>query len=285
MADFIDDSKASLQLRNYYLNRDFRQDGAKQAKAAEWAQGFVTRFESGFTEGPIGLGLDAIGELGVKLDSSSDRRGTGLLPFGPTSKEPVDEYSELGLTAKLRVDQNVLRLGTLQPWLPVVIFNDTRLLPSTFQGGMLTSQALDGLTFDGGRLTQANPRDSSAREKIGFGSAISDAFDFAGGSWATASACAPTCATSTAAAMAKSVPAKSTTATSTASLVSAMAGTGSVPAGRSSPATAASHRSMAAPPMSSTWSPCMTSPMPTRTPGSCAMTTTLPRWACPGCPS
>lgn len=184
MADFIDDSKASLQLRNYYLNRDFRQDGAKQAKAAEWAQGFVSRFESGFTEGPIGLGLDAIGELGVKLDSSSDRRGTGLLPFGPTSKEPVDDYSELGLTAKLRVDKNVLRLGTLQPWLPVVIFNDTRLLPSTFQGGMLTSQALDGLTFDGGRLTQANPRDSSAREKIGFGSATSDAFDFAGGSYA-----------------------------------------------------------------------------------------------------
>ena len=31
--------------------------------------------------------LDALGELGLKLDSSPDRRGTGLLPFGPNSHE------------------------------------------------------------------------------------------------------------------------------------------------------------------------------------------------------
>lgn len=184
MADFVEDSKASLQLRNYYLNRDFRQEGAQQAKAAEWGQGFITRFESGYTEGPLGLGLDAIGELGLKLDSSSDRRGTGLLPFGPTSKEPVDNYSELGLTAKLRVDKNVLRLGTLHPTLPVALLNDTRLLPTTFQGGMFTSQAVDGLTFDGGRLTRANLRDSSGRDEMGYGKFSSDAFDFAGGNYA-----------------------------------------------------------------------------------------------------
>ncbi len=183
-AGFADDSKASLQLRNYYLNRDFRHDGAGQAKAAEWAQGFVARFESGFSEGPLGVGLDAIGALGVKLDSSRDRRGTGLLPFGPDSQEPVDDYSELGLTAKLKVADNTLRLGTLLPWLPVAIYNDTRLLPSTFQGGMLTSQALPGLTFNGGRLTRANLRDSSSRDTLGYGSASSDAFDFAGGTYA-----------------------------------------------------------------------------------------------------
>lgn len=184
MAGVIDDSKASLELRNFYLNRDFRQESARQAKAAEWGQGFIARFESGFTEGPVGVGLDAIGELGVKLDSSRDRRGTGLLPFGPVSKEPVDDYSELGLTAKLRVSKSVLRLGTLQPWLPIAIYNDTRLLPSTFQGGMLTSRDIEGLTVDGGRLTRSNLRDSSGRDEIGYGSAMSDAFDFAGGSYA-----------------------------------------------------------------------------------------------------
>jgi len=184
MAGFIDDSKASLELRNFYLNRDFRQAGASQAKAAEWGQGFIARVESGFTEGRVGVGLDAIGELGIKLDSSRDRRGTGLLPFDPASKEPVDDYSELGLTAKLRVSKSVLRLGTLQPWLPIAIYNDTRLLPSTFQGGMLTSQNVAGLTFDGGRLTHSNLRDSSGRDEIGYGRATSDAFDFAGGSYA-----------------------------------------------------------------------------------------------------
>lgn len=184
MAGFVEDSKASLQLRNYYLNRDFRHDGAKQAKAAEWAQGFITRFESGFTEGEFGLGLDAIGELGLKLDSSRDSRGTGLLPFGPTSQEPVDDYSELGLTAKMRWQRNVLRLGTLHPTLPVALLNDTRLLPTTFQGGMINSQALDGLTFDAGRLTRVNLRDSSSRDEMGYGKARSDAFDLIGGSYA-----------------------------------------------------------------------------------------------------
>ena len=84
LAGFIEDSKGSLELRNFYLNRDFRQAGAPQSKAEEWAQGFTARIESGFTEGTVGVGLDAIGELGVKLDSSPDRRGTGLLPFDPT---------------------------------------------------------------------------------------------------------------------------------------------------------------------------------------------------------
>ncbi|WP_439331775.1 OprD family outer membrane porin, partial [Pseudomonas viridiflava] len=39
-ADFISDSKATLDTRNFYMNRDFRQSGAAQSKAEEWAQGF-----------------------------------------------------------------------------------------------------------------------------------------------------------------------------------------------------------------------------------------------------
>jgi len=37
-AAFIEDSKASVELRNFYMNRDFRQEGAAQSKAEEWAQ-------------------------------------------------------------------------------------------------------------------------------------------------------------------------------------------------------------------------------------------------------
>lgn len=183
-ADFVGDSKASLELRNVYINRDFRQEGAPQSKAAEWGQGFITRFESGFTKGTVGVGLDALGELGVKLDSSRDRRGTGLLPFDPVTKEPVDDYSELGLTAKLRASKSTLRLGTLQPTLPIALYNDTRLLPSTFTGGMLTSQEFDGLTLNAGRLTETNLRDSSSRDDIGYAGQTTDHFDFAGGTWA-----------------------------------------------------------------------------------------------------
>ena len=74
-ADFIKDSRASLELRNFYFNRDFRQDGAMQHKAEEWAQGFLLRYESGFTEGPLGFGVDALGLLGVKLGDGGRLRG------------------------------------------------------------------------------------------------------------------------------------------------------------------------------------------------------------------
>ncbi|HBP2721284.1 TPA: OprD family porin, partial [Pseudomonas aeruginosa] len=49
-ADLVEDSHASLELRNFYFNRDFRQEGASQSKAEEWAQGFLLRYESGYTE-------------------------------------------------------------------------------------------------------------------------------------------------------------------------------------------------------------------------------------------
>ncbi|MBG4370744.1 outer membrane porin, OprD family, partial [Pseudomonas aeruginosa] len=78
-ADLVEDSHASLELRNFYFNRDFRQSGARD-NADEWAQGFLLRLESGFSEGTVGFGVDAIGLLGFKLDSGGGRGGTGLLP-------------------------------------------------------------------------------------------------------------------------------------------------------------------------------------------------------------
>ncbi|MDE3736732.1 OprD family porin [Pseudomonas resinovorans] len=193
-AEFIKDSKASLELRNFYFNRDFRQENAPQAKAKEWAQGFLLRYESGYTEGTVGVGVDALGLLGVKLDSSADRSNTGLLKRDRESGRAQDEYGELGLTAKLRASKSVLKVGTLLPKLPVVQYNDSRLLPQTFQGGHLNSMELDGLTFDAGQLKQVNQRDSSDYEDMSISTVgvknvrvrtgtTSDEFNFAGASY------------------------------------------------------------------------------------------------------
>ena len=190
-AEFIKDSKASLELRNFYFNRDYRQDNAAQSRQEEWAQGFLLRYESGFTEGMIGVGLDAIGLVGVKLDSSPDRAGSGLLKrHSDTSQGAQDEYGELGLTAKLRASRSVLKLGTLQPKVPTILANDSRLLPQTFKGGQLTSLELEGLTLDAGRLSQVNQRDSSDYQDMAITTTgvknirtrhvSSDRFDFAG---------------------------------------------------------------------------------------------------------
>jgi hypothetical protein len=183
-ADFVKDSSATLTTRNFYLNRDFRQSGAPQSKAEEWAQGFITEIQSGYTEGPVGFGLDALGELGIKLDSGPGRRGGGLLPYGPDSNEPVDNYSEMGMTAKMRFAKSQLKIGTLMPIHPLAFYNDMRLLPSTFTGGLLTSNDIEGLTFTAGRLTKANGRDSSSNDDIGYAGQRSSHLDLVGGDYA-----------------------------------------------------------------------------------------------------
>jgi len=193
LAAFVADSKALLDTRNFYMNRDFRQHGAAQAKAEEWAQGFMLRFESGYTEGPIGVGFDAIGLLGVKLDSSPDRVGTGILKSDREApKRAQDEYGEADLTAKLRASNSTLKLGTLQPVLPALMRNDSRLLPQTFRGAWFNSNELEGLSLDLGYIDRVNQRDSSdnqemsvfnaGKRNIVLGSATtSDEFLFAGG--------------------------------------------------------------------------------------------------------
>ncbi len=168
-AAFIEDTKAGLELRNFYFNRDYR-EGAGQNKQDEWAQGFILRIESGFTEGTVGFGIDALGLLGVKLDSGRGSVGTGLLPgtYADGDKAP-DDYSSLGLAAKFKVSETILKVGTLQPKNMAISSSDSRLLPQTFQGAQIVSKEIEGLTLDGGYLNRANHRNSSNNEGLAYG--------------------------------------------------------------------------------------------------------------------
>lgn len=184
-ADFISDSKATLMIRNYYYNRDFRQDNAVQSHADEWAQGFWLKYESGFTEGPVGFGLDATAMWGIRLDSSPGRAGTGLLPVHNNGDVP-NEYGKAGLTGKLRFAKTTLRYGTLFPMMPTLTPNQTRLFPQYFKGYSAVSQDIDNLTINAGRLTDNIQRNSSAAKEITMtnkgmtGGTTTDQFDYAG---------------------------------------------------------------------------------------------------------
>lgn len=74
-AGFIEDSKATLGLRNFYINTDNRDSAATTNKSEEWGQGFDLRFTSGYTQGTVGFGIDAIGLLGIRLDSGGGTNG------------------------------------------------------------------------------------------------------------------------------------------------------------------------------------------------------------------
>ncbi|MBY8945442.1 MULTISPECIES: OprD family porin [unclassified Pseudomonas] len=187
-AGFIDDSKVTLGLRNFYINTDNRDSAAGtaankragvQSKQEEWGQGFDLRFISGYTQGTVGFGLDAIGLLGVRLDSGGGTNGATASSYGGTvfpsksNGEAVDNYSSLGLTAKAKISQTELKLGTLQPKLPVIVTNDGRLLPQTFQGGQITTNDIKDLTLVAGQIEKAKGRNSSNVDNLSISGANS----------------------------------------------------------------------------------------------------------------
>lgn len=189
---FFEDSTATLQARNYYFSRDFLDivGANKQSKAEEWGQGFILTYKSGYTPGPMGFGLDALGTLGLKLDSSPDRTNTGLLPVKGDGSAPHD-YSRLGLTFKARFSRTELKVGELQPNLPVLAFSDIRLLPPSYQGVSVSSGEIAGLALQAGHLTTTSLRNEAGDEKmiamlghVPQRGAESDGFNYVGGDYA-----------------------------------------------------------------------------------------------------
>ncbi len=165
---FIAGSSATLTARNYYFSRDYSDivGPSQQSKAEEWAQGFILDFKSGYTPGPVGVGVDAIGLLGLKLDSSRDRVNTGLLPVTDEGRA-ADDYSRLGAALKVRLSKTELKIGEQQLMLPVLYFGDIRLLPPTYQGASLVSNEIAGLTLQGGQLRSTSLRNEAGDEELG----------------------------------------------------------------------------------------------------------------------
>ncbi|MDY0202387.1 MAG: OprD family porin [Tenuifilaceae bacterium] len=150
---FFEDASVTLQARNYYFMRDFSDivGPSQQSKSEEWAQGFILNAKSGYTPGVVGFGIDAIGMLGIKLDSGGGRVNTGLLPSGASGKVP-DSFSRVGAAVKMRISKTELKIGELTPNPPVLTFSDIRLLPPTYQGASILSQEIKGLTLQAGQF-------------------------------------------------------------------------------------------------------------------------------------
>ncbi|MDZ3993576.1 OprD family porin [Pseudomonas sp. Teo4] len=169
---FIEDSSLTVKMRNLYFSRDYRSQETAANRAAgvrhdqrEWGQGFIGTFESGFTQGTIGVGVDAIGLLGLKLDSGRGYAGTGLFPTGSDGRSQ-DDYSEGGGAIKFRVSDTVLKVGDQFTALPVFATDDSRLLPEVAEGALITSNEIKGLTLHAGRFTGINAQDQTDSDSL-----------------------------------------------------------------------------------------------------------------------
>ena len=161
---FIDDSKATLDLRNFYLNQDTR--NAKGASDREWGQAFMFNYQSGFTEGVVGLGLDLQELYGVRLDASgrAGKVGEDNTPgsvFPLSDGKAANDFSKTGVTGKVRISQTQLKVGTLMPRVPVLMYEDGRLLPQTFRGYQVDSKDLKDFNLVAGKIEQVLDRNSS----------------------------------------------------------------------------------------------------------------------------
>ena len=103
--------------------------------------------------------------LGLKLDSGPGRSGTGLLPVGDDGRAP-DDYSKFGVAAKVRVSKTEVKVGTQLLKYPTIASSTGRILPQTFQGGVLTSKELDGLTLTYARIDRTTKRDYAHSEAM-----------------------------------------------------------------------------------------------------------------------
>ena len=170
-AGFLEDSSAKIEARNVYFNRDFRDGHSSSSQGAskreEWAQGFILNVQSGYTQGPVGFGVDALGMFGFKLDSSPADSNSGLLPSsGHDPRHSADQYAKMGLAAKVKVSNTVFKYGSMMPDVPLLKYNDGRLLPTMFHGAMLTSEEVRDLKFTLARLDKYTARDSTDRQDI-----------------------------------------------------------------------------------------------------------------------
>lgn len=148
---FVEGSSLDLFLRNAYISRDYKH--GEQDKA-EWGQSAVATFTSGFTEGTVGLGVDAFGMYGVRLDSGNGRAGAGGIDFFRVDNhgDVETDVAHAGAAVKARFSKTVLSYGDQRPALPVLSHDNTRLLPETFTGTMITSEEIDGLVVHAGRF-------------------------------------------------------------------------------------------------------------------------------------
>ncbi|MGE8497583.1 MAG: OprD family porin [Pseudomonas sp.] len=163
---FVEDSSLNVLNRNLYFSRDFRNDSTRDDDPQEWGHGIIGTFESGFTQGTVGFGVDAIGMLGIKLDSGKGRSGSGLFPTGSDGRSQ-DDYSEAGGAVKLRLSNTVVKYGTQFTALPVLSTDDSRLLPETAEGFLVTSNEIEGLELHAGHFTGINAQAQTYRDSVG----------------------------------------------------------------------------------------------------------------------
>jgi hypothetical protein len=160
---FVEDSSLKVNLRNAYINRDYKNGPDDRS---EWGQAFMANYSSGFTQGTVGVGVDAFGLYAVRLDGGKGKSGAGGIDFFKQgdSGNAADDLQRFGGAVKFRVSNTVLKYGDMMPELPVLSYDNSRLLPESYTGTMITSEEIKDLKLVAGRFTAQTRKSAEGRD-------------------------------------------------------------------------------------------------------------------------
>lgn len=196
-AGFLEDSKLNLSSRTYYYENDVHVAAApsasnnfnKQNNQRETAEILKLDYLSGFTQGLIGVGIDAQLLYGLHLDGGAGHHNPiNGNSFWPSDKDGSAEHdlARGDANVKFRVSKTELHVGgALLPQLPILLANDSRAMPQNFDGGIITSKDIDNVTLTAGQLEHSTGRASTNSTGLSVAGATKDSnqFRFAGGDW------------------------------------------------------------------------------------------------------
>ena len=176
---FLADSTLVLTSRNYYFNHDYKRG---QQDGRDWMQAFENIFTSGYTQGPVGFGVDAYAYLALKLDAY----GAGTGNVAVSSSGDTGSFTRIGGAVKLRVGDTQFKYGDLRPTAPIFAAGGWNILPQSAKGFLLQSQPAEGLALEAGHFTAGTAgHDSSNHGPIlaTYAAVETRAVDYFGGSY------------------------------------------------------------------------------------------------------
>lgn len=193
---FVAGSRLQMQNRYVFEQLDYRNGSSFRAtngergktQARESAYGLMLNYQSGYTQGPIGLGLDAHAYAGINLGTEADAARATPRYVAKDGQDIASSFGRAGAALKLRVSSTELKIGELRTRNPIFNSSDTRLLPETNRGWQITSTDIPTLALQAGRFTawaDRNSRKNGGELLANYSGANADAFSFAGGSWTT----------------------------------------------------------------------------------------------------
>ncbi|MDE1179357.1 OprD family outer membrane porin [Paraburkholderia sp.] len=178
---FIADSHLSVLFRNY---SDYA-DVTGSARRHAWVQSAMLNYESGFTKGLIGFGIDASLYAALKLDGGT---GAGNMVHVSKTGNGANQlaWAYPGIfDVKARISETVVRYGEQIVTNPFVEPHDNRALPPTFRGITMTSNEWSSLSLDAGSFDAVRARGTDYLQKLStsYGGTQFDRLTWFGGNW------------------------------------------------------------------------------------------------------